>query len=265
MIQLFPIDGNGNWTMADVVTFEPGGYRFIEHAFQYSGGVAAEPGFAIERARLARMLPLAQGFDAVEAHLKSRGRPAGAFCACELRSPAQFTDAGFVAFNRHYVERLESWGVFRDEVNPVARSNVCPEIDPPGTPSLYAFCYTVPAEAGYARTDFVAAGSGEANGASGPYADRIVRRGDTSPEGLREKARFVLGAMERRMGALGRTWAEVTATQLYTVFDIYPALAEEFVRRGATAAGLTWHYARPPVLGLDVEVDVRGVSRELVL
>jgi hypothetical protein len=109
------------------------------------------------------------------------------------------------------------------------------------------------------------AGSGEANGASGPYTDRIVRRGDTSPDGLREKARFVLDAMEQRMGALGRSWSELTATQLYTVFDIYPALAEEFVRRGATAAGLTWHYARPPVLGLDVEVDVRGLSRELVL
>ena len=147
----------------------------------------------------------------------------------------------------------------------MARSNVCPEIDPPQTPSLYAFCYTVSAEAGYARTDFVAAGSGEANGASGPYADRIVRRGDTSPDGLREKARFVLSALERRMGALGRSWADVTVTQLYTVFDIYPALAEEFVRRGATAAGLTWHYARPPVLGLDVEVDVRGLSREIVL
>jgi hypothetical protein len=197
--------------------------------------------------------------------LKGRGRPPGAFCACELRSPAQFTDAGFVAFNRHYVERLESWGIFRDEANPVARSNVCPEIDPPATPSLYAFCYTVPAAAGYARTDFVVAGSGEADGASGPYAERIVRYGDTSAAGLREKARFVLGAMERRMAALGRSWADVTATQLYTVFDIYPALAEEFVRRGAMAPGLTWHYARPPVLGLDVEVDVRGLSREIVL
>jgi hypothetical protein len=31
------------------------------------------------------------------------------------------------------------------------------------------------------------------------------------------------------------------------------------------AAGLTWHYARPPVLGLDVEVDVRGVSSETLL
>jgi hypothetical protein len=251
--------------MANVVTFQPGGYRFIEHAFQYSGGVAAEPGFAIERVRLARMLPLAEGFDAIEAHLKRHGRPPSALCACELRSPAQFTDAGFVAFNRHYVQRLERWGIFRDEVNPVARSNLCPEIGPPATPSLYAFCYTVPAGAGYARTDFVAAGSGEADGASGPYAERIVRYGDTSADGLCEKARFVLGAMERRMAALGRSWADVTATQLYTVFDIYRALANEFVRRGATAPGLTWHYARPPVLGLDVEVDVRGVSHETVL
>jgi hypothetical protein len=251
--------------MANVVTFQPGGYRFIEHAFQYSGGVAAEPGFAIDRVRLARMLPLAEGFDAVEAHLERHGRPPSALCACELRSPAQFTDAGFVAFNRLYVQRLESWGIFRDEVNPVARSNVCPEIGPPATPSLYAFCYTAPAEAGHAKADFVAAGSGEADGASGPYAERIVRYGDTSADGLSEKARFVLGAMERRMAALGRSWADVTATQLYTVFDIYPALADEFVRRGATAPGLTWHYARPPVLGLDVEVDVRGVSRETVL
>lgn len=142
---------------------------------------------------------------------------------------------------------------------------MCPEIGPPATPSLYAFCYTVPAVAGYARTDFVAAGSGEADGASGPYAKRIVRYGDTSADGLREKVRFVLGAMERRMAALGRSWADVTVTQLYTVFDIYPALAEEFVRRGAMAPGLTWHYARPPVLGLDVEVDVRSLSREIVL
>src|SRR5262249_27807318 len=137
------IDGNGNWTMANVVTFQPGGYRFIEHAFQYSGGVAAEPGFTIERVRLAPMLPLADRVDAIEAHLKRLGRPPSAFCACELRSPAQFTDAGFVAFNRLYVQRLESWGIFRDEVTPVARSNVCPEIGPPATPSLFAFCYTV--------------------------------------------------------------------------------------------------------------------------
>ena len=29
--------------------FAPGGYRFIPGVFQYSGGAAAEPGYAIER------------------------------------------------------------------------------------------------------------------------------------------------------------------------------------------------------------------------
>ena len=114
--------------MPTVQSFPAGGYRFISHQFQYSGGVAAEPGFRVERARFARPLPLAEGFDAIEAYLAGIGRSPTAFCACELRSPAQFTDAGFVAFNRHYVERLAAWGIFRGEVNPVARSNVCPEI-----------------------------------------------------------------------------------------------------------------------------------------
>ena len=69
----------------------------------------AEPGFRVERARFARPLPLAEGFDAIEAYLAGIGRSPTALCACELRSPAQFTDAGFGAFNRHYVERLAAW------------------------------------------------------------------------------------------------------------------------------------------------------------
>ena len=175
-----------------VQPFAPGGYRFLTHAFQYSGGVAAEPGFEIVRARLRRALPLQQGFDAVEAHLTSLGRPFQAFCACELRSPAQFTDQGFIDFNRVYVQRLERWSIFKNDVNPVARSNVCPEIDPPAEPSLYAFCYTVP---GPGPASFVAAGSGEARGESGPYAERIVRFGDQSAGGMRDKTRLVVDIM----------------------------------------------------------------------
>jgi hypothetical protein len=240
--------------------FVSGNYRFIPGPFQYSGGVAAEPGFAIERVRFAKLLPLAEGFAAIEAHLAKIGRPIGAFCACELRSPAQFTEAGFIAFNRGYVERLATWGHYRDGVNPVARSNVCPEINPPAEPSFYAFSYTVPGAGG-----FINAGSGEAPEGGGSYAERIIRLGDTSPAGMRDKARYVLGEMERRMTALGFGWTDVTATQLYTVFDIHALLADEIVARGAAPAGLTWHFARPPVQGLDFEMDVRGAGRELVL
>jgi hypothetical protein len=210
--------------MPTVQSFPAGGYRFISHQFQYSGGVAAEPGFRVERARFARPLPLAEGFDAIEAYLAGIGRSPTAFCACELRSPAQFTDAGFVAFNRHYVERLAAWGIFRDEVNPVARSNVCPEINPPTTPSFYAFSYTVPSANSAARS-FVAAGSGKAREGGPSYEGRIIRRGDQSSEAMCEKARFVLGAMEQRMAALGFGWADVTAAQVYTIFDIHLLMA----------------------------------------
>ena len=41
----------------DVAVFKAGGYRYITGVFQYSGGVAAEAGFEIERVRLRKPLP----------------------------------------------------------------------------------------------------------------------------------------------------------------------------------------------------------------
>ena len=43
--------------------FAPGGYRFIPAVFQYSGGVAAEPGFSIERFTFRYPMPLVRGFE----------------------------------------------------------------------------------------------------------------------------------------------------------------------------------------------------------
>ena len=250
--------------MSKVQNFPAGGYRFIKGPFQYSAGVAALTGFEIERARFRVPVPLEEGFRLIEAYLNSRGRPLTAFCACELRSPAPFTEEGFKAFNRVYVGTLERWGIFQDEVNPVARSNVCPELAAPSGPSFHAFCYTVPAGAD-APASFVIAGSGEAAEGPGSYRERTVCYGDTSREGLREKARWVLAEQERRMQALGVGWSGTTATQVYTVHDFHSFLAEEIVARGAMPAGLTWHFARPPVMGLDYEMDVRGVAKEWVM
>ena len=250
--------------MAETAVFEAGGYRYVRGPFQYSGGVAAEPGFAIERARFSRPIPIAEGFAAIEAHITALDRPLTSFCACELRSPAPFTEEGFVAFNRVYVGTLERWGIFKDEENPVARSNVCPEIDPPPEPSFEAFSYTVTAPEG-APQSFVAAGSAEAPEGAGSYRERIIRLGDTSPEAMREKARYVLDTMQARMTALGVGWAQASTTQVYSVHDIHSVMAEEIVTRGAAPGGLTWYYARPPVEGLDFEMDVRGVAVERVL
>ena len=262
--RLTPRDNEGAGEMAETALFEAGGYRYMRGPFQYSGGVAAEPGFAIERVRFATPQPMQAGFAAIEAHLRAIGRPFTAFCACELRSPAPFTEQGFTDFNRVYVGTLERWGIFKDEENPVARSNVCPEIAPPPEPSFYAFSYTVPAPAD-ARPSFVISGAGESKPGDGGPETRIVRHGDRSPEAMLEKARHVHAAMETRMGALGLNWGLAGATQVYTVYDLHPFLADEIVARGAAAAGLTWHYARPPIENLDYEMDVGGVSVERVI
>jgi hypothetical protein len=249
--------------MAGAVDFAAGGYRFLPGVFQYSGGAAAQPGHAIERVRFRAPVPLAEGFARIERIIGAAGRPLTAFCACELRSPAPFTEQGFRAFNEVYVVTLEKWGLFDGKVNPVARSNVCPEIDPPAEPSFHAFSFTVAASD--AAPSFVIAGSGEAREGGATYRERTVRHGETSPDAMREKARYVLGEMERRLAAFGFGWADTTATQVYTVHDLHPFLADEIVRRGAARSGLTWHFARPPVRGLEYEMDCRGVGRERVV
>ena len=66
------------------------------------------------------------------------------------------------------------------------------------------------------------------------------------------------------MGAFGGGW-KTTAVQLYTVADIYSILESELGRRGVLRNGLTWHFNRPPVVGLDYEMDCRCVHSERVV
>lgn len=248
--------------MVNSIVFEAGGYRYVPGPFQYSGGVAAQPGFALERVRFSRPVPVAAGFEIIENHLKDVGRPFTAFAACELRSPAPFTEAEFIAFNRVYVGTLERWGIFSNDNNPVARANVCPEINPPTEPCFEAFTYTVKSDRSDGQPNFVIAGGAEAIAGASTYEGNIVRPGDTSSDGMRAKAVHVLGEMERRMNILNVGWQDATATQVYTVHDIHPFLADGIVKRGATPAGLTWYYARPPVVDLEFEMDLRGIAVE---
>ncbi len=229
---------------------------------------AAQPGYEIERVRFAKPLPLGDAYAAVEAHLASIGRQTTAFAACELRSPDPFTDQGFDNFDRIYVNTLERWGIYTpgaDPVNPVARTNVCPMYDKPVEPVMYAFSYTVPAQRVATHGSFISSGGGEARESGGEYRGRIVRLEDTSPEGLREKVAFVLAEMERRLALLGFSWSDAVITQAYTVQNIGHLVGELIAARGACQTRLVWHYARPPVIGLEYEMDVRGVARELVL
>jgi hypothetical protein len=243
--------------------FTRGGYRYLPGVFQYSAGVAALDGFRIERLMFRTPVPLGEGFQRIEAFLTSGGRPVTAFCACELRSPSQMSEAEFRRFNELYVDRLSRWGIALEGANPVARSNVCPELSPPAEPSFHAFSFTI--EEHGARPSFVIAGSGEVPEGRANYRDHIVRPGDTSPSGLREKARYVLDEMEARLRGLGFQWRDATATQVYTLHDLHPFLADEIIARGAAAHGVCWQYCRPPVLGLDYEMDCRGIDHERIV
>jgi hypothetical protein len=146
----------------------------------------------------------------------------------------------------------------------VARTNVAPEIGAPSEPSVHAFSYTAPAS-GKGLT-FVVAGAGELpEGTLDPHD--VVRRGETSADAIRVKARFVMGLMEGRLRELGGDWPQVTATDIYTVHDIHPFLEEELIKRmGAGAAqGVTWYYTRPPILSIEYEMDLRGCHHEIVI
>ncbi len=239
-----------------------GGYSFLKGLAPYSAGVVAGAGFQIERARFVKPLPIAAAFDRVDAHLKTIGRPAQALCGMELRSPRPFTFQGFNDFNSGYVKYLEKRRILVDGLNPVARTNVAPQIDGPPEPVVYAFSYTVSAPSSM-RT-FVVAGAGELpEGSLDPHD--VVRRGESSLEALTEKARFVLGLMDGRVRGLGANWLDVSAVNVYTIHNIGPIFASTIVpRTGNAHHGVTWHYTRPPITSIEYEMDVRACASEIL-
>jgi hypothetical protein len=221
-------------------------------------------GWEIVHATLAAPMPWRQGFARIEGHLTQAGRPRQALCGIMLRSPAPFSFDGFDGFNQGYRELLEEWKILLDGDNPIPRTNVAPVMGAPAEPMLYAFDYTV-AGATPAPT-FVIAGAGELR-ERGRGAEGIVRRGETSPDAMREKARFVLTIMQDRLRALGGAWERVTTIDVYTAYPIHGIVEDEILRAAGPAAihGVRWYPSRPPIRELEFELDMRGVAREIVL
>ena len=256
--------------MYPVSNFAVGGYRYIPSVFQYSAGVAAESGFRLEQARFKSPVPIQNAFATVERHLTQIGRPFTAFAHCELRSPGQFDDNGFIEFNKQYVGTLQKWGIYQAQnagtkaINPVARTNVCPEFFGPQEISMLAFTYTVPC-ATVSNANFVVSGGGDARPGSEPYKDRIIAYGDHSQSGLQLKVEFVIQEMEKRLKSLGFNWNDVACTQAYSVHNIGGLVESLLASQGFMRTGLRWHFARPPVMGLDFEMDLRGAVNQIYL
>jgi hypothetical protein len=142
-------------------------------------------------------------------------------------------------------------------VNPGARTNVAPEVGPPGEAVLYAFSYTVPLENDNLPPTFIIAGAGELReGNLSP--DYIVRAGETGMDAVREKVKFVIGIMQSRLSGLQVKWAEVTTVDVYTVHPLHHFLAEELLIPMQEAAwhAVRWYYSRPPISGLEYEIHI---------
>ena len=95
------------------------------------------------------------------------------------------------------------------------------------------------------------------------YKDRIIAFGDVSQAGLRKKMAFVIEEMADRLRNFDLKWSDVTKVQAYSVHDIALLVDELLAKPGLIQHGLTWHFARPPVAGLDYEMDLRGSVNEL--
>jgi hypothetical protein len=243
-----------------------GNFSFIRgYGPPFSSGAIASAGFDVVHATFKPLARLADGFAAIERHLREAGRPINAVCGIELRIGAPLTQAGFDEFNRGYIERLKGWGVFVGEFNPVARTNVAPEVIPVAEPSMYGFYYTAPAT-GAARAAFVLAGVPEISSREGGRAE-VVARGDTSAEGMRRKTACVMSALQDRLDEMKVEWNDTSGVNLYTVQDVHPIFATELLPalKSASQRGIRWHYARPPVVGLELEIDGYSVRQELVL
>jgi hypothetical protein len=256
--------------MYSMAVFKEGGYRYLPSVFQYSAGIAAEPGFQLVQARFRSLIPIDDAFICIANHLKKIGRPLTAFAHCELRSPKQFDDQGFIDFNRKYVSTLGQWGIYQAEskecsfINPVARTNVCPEYFGPTEVAMYSFAYTVPTSSD-SPGGFILSGGGDARSGSEPYRERTIAYGDTSNSGLRLKMEFVSNEMTKRLKSLGFNWSDVTSAQAYSVHNIGGLVEEVFAKQGYLHSGINWHFARPPVAGLDFEMDLRGSVNQIFI
>lgn len=240
-----------------------GNYRFLPGIAPYSCGVVSCPGFEIVQVTLRQPVAYRAGFEKIAAYLAVEGRPKAALCAIALRSPRPFSFQGFADFNAEYAAILQRWGVFVDGVNPVARTNVAPVVNPPSEPVLYSFSFTRP-RPGNSPPTFVVAGAGELP--EGILSrEGIVALGDTSPEGLAIKARFVMDLMETRLRGLGADWSLVNTVNVHTAHSLTPLLPEILLGRIGPAGihGTTWHFSRPPIEEIEYEMDVRGTQTDL--
>jgi hypothetical protein len=239
------------------------GYSFLEGIAPYSSGVIAADGYEIIHITLAVSLPWEEGMHAARKYVESMGLSQWSLCGFELRCPQPHTMNGFIDFNTNYRALLQDWDMYVDGENPIARTNVAPVLNPPNETMLYGF--SVCQESRSSWNTFVIAGGGELVG--GLQKGVIVCEGETDEAAMLEKAQTVARLMKTRLDGLGANGRRLSTIDVYTAHSLYPliegALAAEI---GAiTRRGLQWFYARPPIIEIEFEMDMRGVQQERIV
>ena len=225
-----------------------GNYRFLAaEGRPFSGGALADEGYDLVHARFERPFPLEAGLAAASRHVAAAGRPVQAIAGFELRVPEPLTRAAFDGFNERYVTSLRRLGIEVDGLMPAARTNVAAVVGAVSEPSLFAVSYTIVGHR--TRRAFVLSGVPEEEGSdTASRLDSIMR------------------VLSGRLEALGVSWEDATAIQLYGVDD-FQDLVEHVLKRvgGAAVHGIQWFPSLPPIEGLKLEIDVRSAGTELVL
>jgi hypothetical protein len=116
-----------------------------------------------------------------------------------------------------------------------------------------------------APASFVIAGSGESVEGKANYRDHIVSLGRRQSSRHAGEGKVGAGRNGAPVSAFGGDWKQTAGVQLYAVQDVFPILENELGRRGVFRNGLTWHFNRPPVVGLEYEMDCRCVQIERVV
>ena len=242
-----------------LLAVEAGRYRFLPAGQVFCGGVLPDEGHEVVHVLLNPWLPLAPGYAFIENYLRTLGLPVQALCGMELRVPQQMTFDAFRVFNAPYIEQLRKWDLVSGNYSAVCRTNVAPGANPPREPSIHAFSYVAPAT-GSSRT-FCISGTADID-----PRGKIVAAGDVSPAGMKTKLEFVIGIIGGRLAEMELNWNDATYVDLYLVADapqmwatVLPALGS------ATSRGVRLHYARPPIVEAEVELEARGVAAELTL
>lgn len=237
-----------------------GNYRFLPAGEVFNTGAVPLEGYEIVHAIFNPWVPLRSGYEYIESYLSSVSRPIQALCGMELRIPEQLTPQDFRSFNTPYVEQLREWGLVFGAFSAVSRTNVVPALEPPREPSIHAFSFTAPA-AKVSKT-FVVSGTADI----GPDGS-VIAAGRVTVLAMRQKLKYVVGVIGERIGRLGLIWGDATHIDLCHVEDM-PGLFGEIVVPdlfGASARGVRVHYARPPIVGSEMELEARGVRREIVI